>query len=196
MAHAKPPGLTLRGAVWHIDKDIFGTRICESTGTSELKEAVMILARTMEELRSSHFFGARTPRTFREAATRFLEENQHKRSLERDARALTALDPYVGAFQVQRVHSGTLQTYIQDKLKAGVSLGTLNRDLAIWKYRSRSSRRPYSSSPPPTSRMVWSTTSSSTRWRSPSSRPVAVSILSLCSLWKIRMSSGILNEDE
>ena len=96
MAHGKPPGLTLRGAVWHIDKDIFGTRICESTGTRELKEAVIVLARRIEELRSSHFFGARTPRTFREAATRFLEENQHKRSLERDARALAALDPYIG----------------------------------------------------------------------------------------------------
>jgi len=131
MAHAKPPGLTLRGAVWHIDKDIFGTRICESTGTRELKEAVMILARRMEELRSSHFFGARTPRTFREAATRFLEENQHKRSLELDARALSALDPFIGALQLQRVHSGTLQAYIQDRLKAGASPGTLNRDLAV-----------------------------------------------------------------
>jgi len=131
MAHGKPPGLTLRGAVWHIDKDIFGTRICESTGTRELKEAVIVLARRIEELRSSHFFGARTPRTFREAATRFLEENQHKRSLERDARALTALDPYIGELQLERVHSGTVQPYIRDTLNAGGSPGTVNRELAV-----------------------------------------------------------------
>ncbi len=131
MAHSKPPGLTLRGAVWHIDKEVYGNRICESTGTSELKEAVMVLARRIDELRSSHFYGARTPRTFREAATRFLEENQHKRSLERDARALAALDPYVGELQLQRVHSGTLQSYIRDRLKDGTSPGTINRDLAV-----------------------------------------------------------------
>ena len=131
MAHSKPPGLTLRGAVWHIDKEVYGTRICESTGTSELKEAVMVLARRIDELRSSHFYGARTPRTFREAATRFLEENQHKRSLERDARALATLDQYIGELQLPRVHSGTLQTYIRDRLKGGTSPGTINRDLAV-----------------------------------------------------------------
>jgi predicted DNA-binding transcriptional regulator AlpA len=112
-------------------EEVYGNRICESTGTSELKEAVMVLARRIDELRSSHFYGARTPRTFREAATRFLEENQHKRSLERDARALASLDPYLGELQLQRVHSGTLQSYIRDRLKDGTSPGTINRDLAV-----------------------------------------------------------------
>jgi len=131
MAQCKPPGLTLRGAVWHIDKDVFGTRICESTGTGDLKEAVTILSRKIEEVRASRFFGVRKPRTFREAATKFLEENQHKRSLERDARALAALDPYIGTLTIQQVHYGTLQTFIRDRLKAGTSPGTVNRDLAV-----------------------------------------------------------------
>jgi integrase len=131
MAQRKPPGLTLRGGVWHIDKDLYGTRICESTGTSELKEAVTILARRIEEVRASRFFGVRRPRTFREAATRFLEENQHKRSLERDARSLAVMDPYIGELTVQKVHSGTLQTFIRDQVKAGKSPGTVNRDLAV-----------------------------------------------------------------
>lgn len=92
MALSKPAGLILRGAVWHIDKDLFGTtRICESTRTGALKEAVLILARRIEEARASHFFGVRTPRTFREAATRFLQENEHKRSRDRDARATAML---------------------------------------------------------------------------------------------------------
>jgi integrase len=131
MGRLKPPGLTRRGAVWHIDKDIFGTRICESTGTGDLQEAVAILARRIDEVRASHFFGARRERIFREAATRFLEENQHKRSLERDARALAAMDPYIGELPIHRVHHGTLQTYIRDRLKAGRSPGTVNRDLAV-----------------------------------------------------------------
>ena len=62
----KPPGLTLRGEVWHIDKDIYGTRICESTGTSDLREAVEILSRRIEEARARRFFGARKARSFRE----------------------------------------------------------------------------------------------------------------------------------
>ena len=131
MARSKPPGLTLRGAVWHIDKDVYGTRFCESTGTRDLKEAVAILARRLEEVRATRFFGVRKPRTFREAATRFLEENQHKRSLERDARALAVLDPYIGELTIQQVHYGTLQSFIRDRLTAGKSPGTVNRDLAV-----------------------------------------------------------------
>src|SRR5579871_4271823 len=115
MAKCKPPGLTMRGAVWHIDKDIFGTRICESTGTSDLTEAVTILSRRIEEVRASRFFGVRKPRIFREAATRFLQENQHKRSLERDARGLAVLDPYIGELTVQQVHSGSLQSFVRDR---------------------------------------------------------------------------------
>lgn len=85
----------------------------------------------IEEARAAHFFGARAPRTFREAATRFLEENQHKRSLDRDARALAVFDPYIGELQLKQVHSGTLQVYIRDRRKAGASPGTINRDLAV-----------------------------------------------------------------
>ena len=131
MGLQKPPGLTLRGEVWHIDKDIYGTRICESTGTGDLREAVAILSRRLEEVRASRFFGVRKTRTFREAATRYLEEHPHKRSLERDARSLAAFDPYIGAMTLQQVHFGSLQTYIRDKLKAGKSPGTVNRDLAV-----------------------------------------------------------------
>jgi len=131
MGQRKPPGLTLRGAVWHIDKDFYGTRICESTGTGDLRQAVAILSRRLEEVRATRFFGVRKPRTFREAATRFLEENQHKRSLERDARALAVLDTYIGELTVQQVHHGTLQSFIRDRLEAGRSPGTVNRDLAV-----------------------------------------------------------------
>src|SRR5690348_3324366 len=115
MGQQKPPGLTLRGGVWHIDKDLCGTRICESTRTSDLREAASILARRIEELRASHYFGVARQRTFREAATKFLEENTHKRSLDRDARALAMWDRYIGDLPVRRVHYGTLQPYVKDR---------------------------------------------------------------------------------
>ncbi|MGA2563172.1 MAG: phage integrase N-terminal domain-containing protein [Steroidobacteraceae bacterium] len=68
---------------------------------------------------------------FREAATKFLTENTHKRSLERDARALASLDPYIGELPGRRVHHDTLQPYVRARLQAGISPGTINRDLAV-----------------------------------------------------------------
>src|SRR5581483_6668392 len=115
------PGLVFRGGVWHIDKVIYGTRVCESTGTSDLEEAQSLLMRRLQAARSKRLFGARQTHTFREAATKYLEENQHKRSLERDARALVTVDPYIGELQLRRVHHGTLQPLVRAQLKAGIS---------------------------------------------------------------------------
>ena len=92
-SNRRMPGLILRGGVWHIDKIIYGTRVCESTGTCDLEEAEALLMRRVQAARATRLFGARQNHTFREAATKFLEEHQHKRSLERDARALATLDP-------------------------------------------------------------------------------------------------------
>jgi hypothetical protein len=58
-------------------------------------------ASLIKELREVKLFGARRERTFGQAATKFLEENQHKRGLERDARSLPILDPYIGALPLR-----------------------------------------------------------------------------------------------
>ena len=87
--------------------------------------------RRLQAARATRLFGAREEHTFREAATKYLEENQHKRSLERDARALATMDPYIGELPVRRVHHGTLQPFVQARLQAGISPGTINRDLAV-----------------------------------------------------------------
>ena len=124
-------GLQFRRGSWYIDKVIYGKRVCESTGTCDLKEAQALLARRMGQAREVHLFGAHRERTFREAATKFLTEHQHKRSLERDARALAALDPFIGAQPLQHVHHETLQVYVQARIADGISPGTINRDLAV-----------------------------------------------------------------
>lgn len=46
-----------------------------SAGTGDLKKAELMLARRIEEVRQAKVFGIRPARTFREAATRFLEED-------------------------------------------------------------------------------------------------------------------------
>ena len=57
-------GLILRGGVWHIDKVIHGTRVCESTGTSDLEEAEALLMRRLQAARATRLFGAREEHTF------------------------------------------------------------------------------------------------------------------------------------
>jgi integrase len=64
-------------------------------------------------------------------ATKYLEENQHKRSLERDARALSILDPYIRDLPLRRVHHDTVQVYVRGRLAGGISPGTINREMAV-----------------------------------------------------------------
>ena len=78
MGRKKTPGLYKRGEFWHIDKQVFGERIRESTGSDSLEEAEKYLARRIETLRQVAVYGARPKRIFREAATKFLAENQQK----------------------------------------------------------------------------------------------------------------------
>ena len=131
MGNRRTPGLIERGGLWHIDKRVRGTRICESTGTGDRLEAEDYLAKRIAELRERRIFGVRQVHSFRAAATKFLAEHQHKRSLERDARALAILTPFIGDLPLTRVHHDTLQPFIQSRLQTGTSPGTINRDLAV-----------------------------------------------------------------
>src|ERR1700674_734831 len=106
-------GLLLRNGVWHIDKIVCGQRICESTRTGELVEAEALLAHRMTEMRKAHLYGEPREYTFRQAAAKFLAENQHKRSIERDVRSIKVLDPFIGSLPLRRVHQGTLEPYIR-----------------------------------------------------------------------------------
>ncbi len=131
MGQRKPPGLIQRGAIWHIDKHVRGVgRLCESCDTSDLEQAIEYLEHRLNEIRRQRLFGVRPRRTFREAATRFLREYMHKRSISRDAQALKLLDPFIGDLHLQQVHSGTLTRYVEVRSRK-VKPGTIRRDLAV-----------------------------------------------------------------
>lgn len=129
--HRRVPGLLLRHGIWHIDKMLFGRRLCQSTYTCDRQEAEQLLAQRITEARRWHLFGETREHIFREAAAKYLAEHQHKRSLDRDRRALAAIDPYIGNLPLGRVHHGTLAKYIEVRLSRGVSPGTVNRDLSV-----------------------------------------------------------------
>jgi integrase len=131
MGRKKIPGLQKRYGVWHIDKKIFGQRVCESTGTGSLEEAEKVLARKIEEIRNTKYFGIRPKRTFKEAATRYLNEYQHKASISDDAGRLRFLVPYIGDLYLENIHMGTLQIFIDARRNNKVKSATINHGLKV-----------------------------------------------------------------
>lgn len=69
-------------------------------------------------------------RTFREAATKYLNE-ETKSSLPRDAECLANLDPWIGALQLDQIHQGSLQPYIEHRREQSVKSATVVRELAV-----------------------------------------------------------------
>jgi len=133
MGSKRTPGFYKRKDIWHIDKQIRGSRLCESTGESSLEKAEEYLAKRIETIRQASIYGVRPDRTFRQAATYYLEcetKSGVLRSLGRTAQSLKLLDPFIGDLSLKQVYMGTLQTFIDERRKEGISTSTINRDLS------------------------------------------------------------------
>jgi integrase len=126
-----PSGLFKRNGIWRIDKRIFGERIQESCHTGDLEEAQRFFAHKLEEKRNAKIYGVRPKRIFREAAIKFLAENQQKRSRRMDALTVKALDPFIGDLPLESVHIGTLQPFIEARRKDNVKPRTINYGLQV-----------------------------------------------------------------
>lgn len=134
MGRKRIPGLQKRNGIWVIDKKIYGCRLYESTGTSDLEEAERYLAKKLEEIRLANIYGVRPKRSFMEAATKFLMENQHKRSLRDDAGRLRELVKYLGDKSLDTINMGALQPFIEGRRKDGVSTRTINHGLQVTRH--------------------------------------------------------------
>jgi integrase len=126
----RTPGLIKRGDLWHIDKQVRGRRLCESTGTSDLELAQAYLARRIEEIRQAKIYGVRPKRTFRQAATKHLNECR-KTSIADDAKWLKGLDKFIGTLPLDQVHMGMLGSFIESRRADGVKTRTINQALKV-----------------------------------------------------------------
>ena len=126
MGRKRTAGLYKRNGVWHIDKQIRGIRICESTGEVDLAKAETYLAKRTEETRQAAIYGIRPKRLFRLAATKYLNERQHKRRIADEALHLKQLDPFIGHLSIESVHIGTLQPFIEARRKQGIKTKSIN----------------------------------------------------------------------
>lgn len=134
MGRKHTPGLYKRRGCWHIDKQLFGRRVCENTQTSSLEEAEKYLARKMEQMREAHVFGVRPSRTFREAATKYLKEKMHKARIEDDAMHLEQLDKYIGQMPLHMLHHGSVETFIRARQRQGCKTKTINLALGVLRH--------------------------------------------------------------
>jgi len=126
----RTPGLIKRNGLWHIDKQVRGRRFCESTGTSDLQEAERYLARRLEETRQAEVYGVRPKRSFRQAATKHLNES-FKSSIKDDAKWLKKLDSFIGDVPIDSIHMGTLAAFIEARRREGVKSRTINQSLKV-----------------------------------------------------------------
>jgi integrase len=85
----------------------------------------------MNDIREAHLHGVRASRTFRGAATKYLEDYAQKKSIGDDAMHLKMLDPYIGNHDLRQVHMGALQDFIAKRNADGVKTKTLNAALAV-----------------------------------------------------------------
>ncbi len=130
MGQKVPPGLIRRGDIWYIRKAIAGRKIQESTGTCDLKEAERYLAHRIEQARNAEIYGIRPKRTFREAATKYLNETE-KATLAKDAWSLKRIDPFIGDLFLENVHMGTIRPYIENFRRQGLKNRTINMPLEV-----------------------------------------------------------------
>ncbi len=104
----------------------------ESTATSDVAKAQEQLARRIDQIRTATLYGLRSDHTFRAAATKFLEENQHKRSIGDDAMLLKQLDPFIGRFDAEAgAHRQPSAFHRQATEATGVKTRSINNALAL-----------------------------------------------------------------
>ena len=90
----------------------------------------------MEQLRQAEVYGVRPARTFRQATTKYLNEEE-KASLQREAQAIAVLDRFIGHLHLDAVHMGALQAYIEDRKALGWKHRTINYGLQVVRHIMR-----------------------------------------------------------
>lgn len=137
MGRKTMPGLYRRDGTWHIDKQIAGFgRLCKSCKTRDYNEAKRIVIREVERIDRQLTAKAlglriRPQRLWREAATKYLEENLHKASIEDDARFLAQMDAFIGDVSLDEVDMQSLEPFIAYCKQRGNKTKTVNIKLAL-----------------------------------------------------------------
>ena len=120
-----------RNKIYWVDINHNGTRLQQSTGTSEKLAAQEFHDKVKADLWRQGRLGDKPQKTWIEAVLRFLEESSHKRSIETDTFHLRWLDPHFKGKKLKDIDRETLEKIANTKAATGVSNARVNRLLAL-----------------------------------------------------------------
>ncbi len=118
-----PLKLFRRGKVWYVRGTVRGTRVYESTGTADRRQAEAYRAKREAELWQRSVFGGRGTRTFAEAALIYLEGRELSPSYRATLRRVVA---YFGPMRLEEIDQSALDAYIR-RYHRGAAPGTIVR---------------------------------------------------------------------
>jgi integrase len=122
---------------WMIQYYDRGSRIRESTGTTDKKKALDVLKERLGEVVTGTFAGAQVKRVrVSELATAFLDSqrmNKAKGAKHAEQRWKKHLDPYFGRCRAADLRTDHVWAYTKKRSEAGAANATINRELASLK---------------------------------------------------------------
>ena len=116
---------------WWIKLNVNGRRVQQSTGTADRQKAQEYHDKLKARLWDESRLGVRPSHTWKEAVLRWLNERQHKSSLDDDKAHLRWVDKYLGTLELTAINRDLIDRIMADRLAEGVSNATVNRLLEI-----------------------------------------------------------------
>ena len=121
-----------KSPIWWIDfASPNGERIRRSAQTADRRAAQELHDKLKSEVWRIQRLGDRPKRVWQEAVIRWLREQAHKASIERDRTMLQWLDKFLADRELESINRATIEAIIEAKLAEGCSHGTVNRHLAL-----------------------------------------------------------------
>jgi integrase len=117
--------------VWWINISHAGKRIQRSTGTSNKVEAQQFHDKLKADLWRVERLNHKPAYTWLDAVLRWLEEAQHKRSIDHDKKIFRWLDPYLRKELLSKLNRDFIDQIARKKEESGAAAGTVNRMLAL-----------------------------------------------------------------
>ena len=132
MARTRTPGIRIdRNGRRIIDKEHHGVEIYIRLGPIRQEHAEQRLANEMARVDLDLKHKANPRPRFADCAARYLAQSQNKRSVDVAAWHVRLLTSYVGTLDIRRIHDGTLERFVADRVASGVTATTINRSLEV-----------------------------------------------------------------
>ncbi|MBC7501138.1 MAG: tyrosine-type recombinase/integrase [Herminiimonas sp.] len=112
MASTSTPGIQKLSDGYKVDKKFRKERI-QQRGFKSFEDAEEYLSASVTRIREKTTPGRHVSHTFDEAATKYLQIFEKKTSLKTDVYHLMPVMPFIGHMQLDAIHNGTLQKFIQ-----------------------------------------------------------------------------------